>query len=344
MRFEGGDYIALTSEHRATLTPLRGSFTMAALGRNRVAPARRTLVIVNPVAGGGRARRVQPHVADLLAKHDGHADFVVSTSTDDIRRIAAAAAAQRYEVLGVLGGDGAFHQAANGAFGTSLTLALFPAGNGNDIARGLGIPLDAAAAAHAFLRGRPRAVDLLRARFAEGRTHLYVAAGGMGLDAEAARLVNSRFARLPGATRYIAAALWSLRTFCPVPVAIELDGHRVAASPAPLLLAAVANGPWYGGGVAIAPDARMDDGMLDVTLVESLPLLRILEAVPMVLRGVLPRWAEIHRYRARHVSLHPLRGEPQRSSAFFHGDGEVLGQAPVEVEVVPRALRVISTP
>lgn len=294
----------------------------------------RILVIVNPASGGGRARRVQPHVADLLRKHGVQADFAESQSSENIQRRAAQAAAAGYTTVAALGGDGAFHHAVNGAFGTGVDFAFFPAGNGNDIARGLGIPLDTLAAAAHFLRGRPRAVDVLQARFADGGKHLYIAAGGMGLDAEAARLVSGRFRALPGVTRYVAAALWALREFQPMEVEAQVDGENWSG---PVLLAAIANGPCYGAGLYIAPAAQMDDGLLDVTLVGPLPLLRILEAISILLTTGDLRWPEIHRFRARKISLRAKGAAP----AFFHGDGEVLGQAPVEIEVLPAALRVI---
>lgn len=296
----------------------------------------RTLVIVNPAAGRGRAKRAQPVVADYLREHGLLADFVESQSGEDIERRAAEAAAGGYGCVAVLGGDGAFHHLVRGAFGHNLVLGFFPAGHGNDIADALRIPKDAVAAAHAFLTGRPRNVDVVRARLAQGRTGLYVGAGGMGLDAEAALLANGRFRRLPGAARYVAAALWALTTFEPLRLEVELDGERAAEGSGPVILAAVANAPRYGSGVWIAPMAKLDDGLLDVTLVSDLPWTRLLEAIPVLLRTGDLRWPEIRRYRARRVRLAADR------PALFHGDGELLGTSPVELEVLPGAVQVMA--
>lgn len=307
----------------------------------------KTLVLVNPAAGGGKARRAAPHLAALFRKHGAEADFVESRGTDDIRQRAAMAAASGYRIVAVAGGDGTLHHAVNGALAGGmppqggLDFAFFPAGNGIDIARNLGIPLDPIVAAHQFLRalagyaggGQARPVDLLRARFTDNSAHYYLAAGGLGLDAEAARLVNGRFRRLPGAARYVAAVLWALAEFSAIELEAQLDDTVWRGD---VLFAAVANGACYGAGIRIEPAAKMNDGLLDVVLVGKLPLLRILEAIPILLRTGDIRWPEVQRFRARRVRLRPLSG-----AACFHGDGEPLGQAPLEVEVLPAAVRFI---
>ncbi len=298
----------------------------------------RVLVIVNPSSGGGHAGRARPHVEALLRKCGIGATFAESKGTEHVAELALTATAGCVDVLAVLGGDGTFHHAVNAAYEHNLRFAFFPAGNGNDIARGLGIPLDPVAAAHAFLRGRERAIDLARVRVADGSTHVFLAAGGMGLDALTAHLVNGRFRRFPGTLRYISAALWSLRNFCPFEMEMQLDaGEPFCFGPA--LFAAVANGPVYGSGVCIAPEARMDDGLLELTLIPELPFLRVLDALPIVLTSGDLRWPEIRRERARRIVLRPLNTS---TPPLFHGDGEVLGETPVEIEVLPRALYVMA--
>lgn len=291
----------------------------------------RLLVLVNPTAGHGRARRVAPHVAGYLRSQGAAADFAESTSGEDLERRAAEAAGQGYTHVATLGGDGAFHHLLNGAFGRELVLGFFPCGNGNDIALGLEIPTEPVAAAHAFLRTSPAPVDVLRARCTSGRERLFVGAGGMGLDAEAARLVHGRFRRLPGGTRYVAAALWALTSFEPMAMHIEMDGWPWSGR---ALFAAVANAPSYGAGVKIEPSARMDDGWMNLVLVGDMPWTTLLEAIPPVLCTGDLRLPEIERYRARRIRLEAER------TALVHGDGELLGEAPAEIEVLPGAIRV----
>jgi diacylglycerol kinase (ATP) len=301
---------------------------------HRVTPE--TLIIVNPIAGGGRAGRVQPAVVRYFSDHNRPVDYAASKSTEDFRRIAADAIASGYRYVVALGGDGAFHHLVEAAFGSSAILGFLPAGNGNDIAEGLNIPRDPIEAAHAFLRGNPRAIDAVRVNFsaeiATSRTAIFIGAGGLGLDAEAAQLANTRFRRWPGVTRYIAGALWARRNFRSLELDATMDGESWRGR---VLFAAVANAPCYGSGVRIAPAAKMDDGWLDVTLVREMPLTRLLEAIPIVLRSGDIRWPELRRYRCRRVTFKTNR------PALVHGDGEILGDSPVEFEVVPGAVQVM---
>lgn len=290
-------------------------------------------MLVNPTSGGGAALRAQPVIEDFLRGQGFPADFRHTSSAADMRQRAASAAAEGYACVAALGGDGAFHFVMSGAFGTDIAIACIPAGSGNDIAMGLGIPLDPIDAAHLLVRGVPRPVDLLRLRFSGNVTQLMIGAGGMGLDAEANQLATGRFRRVPGLLKYVTAALAALTTSRPLHVHAEIDekswnGH--------LLLAAVANSPTYGAGFKMAPAAHMNDGWMDLTFVEDLPWNRIFEALLVLLRSGDLRWPQIHRFRARRVRLTTDRRSP------FHGDGEILGEAPLEIEVLPAAIRVIA--
>jgi diacylglycerol kinase (ATP) len=291
-----------------------------------------TLVIVNPASGGGRALRAEPEVASLLASRGYSAKFVHSKSSEDIRELAAGAEADGFRTVVALGGDGAFHHLVDGIRGTDLVAGFFPAGNGNDIARSLGIPLDPVEAANSFLRGQPCSVDMVRVRFGDGSVAYYIGAGGMGLDAEAAHLANTRFRTWPGVTRYLAGAFTIFFREPLLNVSVEMDGASWSGR---ALFVAVANATSYGSGVRIAPQAEMDDGLLDVVIVGDVGLLRLLEAIPIVLTtGDLRGFPEVTRYRCRRVALRADR------AARVHGDGEALGVAPAEFEILPAAIRV----
>jgi diacylglycerol kinase (ATP) len=293
-----------------------------------------TLVIVNPSSGGGWALRAEPAVGSLLAVRGSHAEFVRSKSAEDIRSLAAGAAAQGFRYVVALGGDGAFHHLIEGVRGTDVVAGFFPAGSGNDIARALGIPCDPVRAADLFLRGRPRAVDLVRVRFDDGGVAHYIGAGGMGLDAEAAHLANTRFKKWPGVTRYMAGMFTVFLREPLLNLSAEIDDLTWSG---PALFAAVANSSSYGSGVRIAPDARMDDGLLDVVIVGDVSLLRLVEAMPVVLSsGDLRGFPEVTRYRCRRILIRADR------AAMVHGDGEELGVAPAGFEVMPGAVLVMA--
>ena len=293
-----------------------------------------TLVIVNPSSGGGWALRAEPEVKGLLTARGCRAEFVQSKSAQDIRERAARAADDGFRYVAALGGDGAFHHLIEGLRGTDAVAGFFPAGNGNDIARALDIPCDPVSAADAFLRAQPRAVDLVRVRFGDGRVAHYIGAGGVGLDAEAAHLANTRFKAWPGVTRYMAGMFTIFFREPLLNLSAEID---YVAWAGPALFAAVANSSSYGSGVRIAPGAKMDDGCLDVAIVGDVSLTRLLEAMPVVLStGDLRGFPEVMRYRCRRVSLRTDR------VTLVHGDGEELGHSPAEFEVLRGAIRVMA--
>jgi diacylglycerol kinase (ATP) len=299
---------------------------------SREAPA---VVFVNPLAGGGRAGSHLLRVREQFDRERIHADFVLTKSAEDLESRAGAAISAGHRLLLAMGGDGTFQGLANAAFGSEVLLGVLPAGGGNDFAAGLGLPKDTAGAVRAVLRGTPRTVDLLRARMDGGRERLYAGGGGVGLDVEAVQLAAGKYRRLPGRLRYVASALRALRDFKPLRVRAEFPGSELPPIEARVLLAAALNTPTYGAGLRLAPDARMDDHWLDLAFVADLSATQVLGLLPGLLKsGNLPS-SHVQRTRARRVRLVTHR------PCFFHGDGEILGPAPVEVEVVPGAVQVL---
>lgn len=290
-----------------------------------------TLVLVNPAAGGGRASLRYTAVRDYFSARRRAFEFSESLSSDDLRSQAARAAADGFRFVAALGGDGAVHYVVEGLLGTRAIAGILPAGNGNDIARSLGIPLDPVRAADAFLRSQQRAIDVVRLRFANDRILHFVGAGGAGLDAEAANRANTVFKKYPGVTRYLAAAVAAFCDGATFELCAEIDGQIWSGR---VLLAAIANGYYYGSGIRIAPEAKMDDGWLDVLLVRDLPWSRFFEAIPILLTSGNLRFPEIERFRCRR-----LRIETDRP-VKIHGDGELLGESPAEFAVMPKAIRV----
>jgi len=155
----------------------------------------------------------------------------------------------------------------------------------------------------------------------------------MGLDAEAAHLANTKFKKWPGVTRYLAGAFSAFFAGTPFELRAEIDGANWSGR---ALLAVVANAPCYGSGVRIAPDAKMDDGWLDVVLIREVLWTRLVEAIPILLTSGDLRFKEVERFRCRRVRLEADR------RVMVHGDGEILGESPAEFEVIPSAIRVMT--
>jgi len=300
---------------------------------SRASPA---VVFVNPAAGGGRAIAYLARLRELLAARSFPAEFMVTGTSEELAVRAREAIASGRRLLLSLGGDGTFQGLANAAFGFDVVLGVLPAGGGNDLAHALGLPRNMEAAVEAVLDGQPKCVDLLRARTADGTERLYAGGGGVGLDAEAMRYASGAYRRIPGRFRYIAAALRSLWGFTPLEVRAEFAGSDLPSLQAKALLAGVLNTPTYGGGLKLAPQAQFDDGWLDVVIVENLNAWEVLGVLPALVKSGELRTRRVQRCRARRVRLTTSR------PCMFHGDGEILGPTPVEIEVVPRAVRILA--
>src|SRR6266849_3500699 len=292
-------------------------------------------VFVNSVAGGGRARSYLKQIQKFFESFHVQAQFVMTNSATELESSAQTAISLGQRVLFAMGGDGTFQALVNAAFGAEVLLGVLPIGGGNDFAAALGLPDDPLKAADALLRGEPRFVDLVRVRTAEGQTRLYAGGGGIGLDAEAARYASGAYRRFPGRSRYIASAVRALVGFVPLDVRVDFPGSDLIPYEAKVLLAAVLNSPTYGAGLRLAPGATIDDGCLHVVLIEDIGVFEILQLLPRLIGSGELRTSRVKRWQVNKVRL------TTRKPSTFHGDGEILGSTPVEIELVPRAVQVL---
>ena len=218
---------------------------------------------------------------------------------------------------------------------TNISIGVLPAGGGNDLASALGLPLDAVRAAEMILtRGEAVPLDAARARTGEGAERLYMGGGGVGLDAEAARFASGIYRRMRGRSRYLLSAIRALGTFRGIHVRVSLEGAEQTSLEGTALVLGVLNTPSYGGGVRLAPKARLEDGRLDLVLLENLSALEIARLLPRMAASGEIRTERIHRHRVTRARI-----ETERPCAF-HADGEIVGMTPVEIAVVPQAIRV----
>jgi diacylglycerol kinase (ATP) len=290
----------------------------------------------NPTAGGGRAGFRLAQIRKLFESFQVQPQFVRTNSVPELELSVQNAISRKCRVLIAMGGDGTFHALANAAFGADVLLSVIPIGGGNDFAAALGLLDDPLRSAEAVLRGTPRFVDLVRVRTGEGRTRLYVGGGGIGLDAKAMRYASGPYRWLPGRWRYIASALRALVGFVPLEVRVDFPGSDLIPHESKVLLAAVLNSPTYGAGVRLAPGATIDDGLLHVVLIEDIAAFEILRLLPRLIGSGELRTSRVKRWQVSKVRL------TTRNPTLFHGDGEILGSTPVEIEVVPRAIKVLA--
>jgi diacylglycerol kinase (ATP) len=236
-----------------------------------------------------------------------------------------AAEATAYDLFLVWGGDGTVAEVATGLIGTGTPLGVLPAGTFNNIARALGLPKDPLAAARLLVMAQPRAMDV---GFANGQVFLEVA--GVGLDAAVMPFGERLKAR---DFRALLPALVRLARFRAVEMTLDLDHARGIQVRTPLVV--VANGPFYGAGFTIAPDARWDDGRLTVRVFEGAGVLELVWYFLNIARHRRPSSTRGLTFRARCVRV---------SAAIplaVHADGRLVGTTPVYFEAQPGALYVL---
>jgi diacylglycerol kinase (ATP) len=288
----------------------------------------RIIVLHNPAAKRGKARRMLQRALEVFRQ--GRIDFEVreSQSAEHLVALARAAVAENPRLIVSAGGDGTHHYVINGLFPSPTPLALLPLGTGNDIAMGLGIPLDVSAAASIVLNGRIRAVDL-----ASVEAGVYACIAGAGFDSTVTRYANQHARWLSGPPAYTWSVVCCLRQYRPQRLHIAADGESFSTD---VLFAVVGNNSSYGGGIRLAPRARLDDGLLDLCVVPYLSRFELLRWVPRAYRGEHLAHPRIKYLQARRITL---RAE---SRMELFGDGEFLQPLPATIEVLPRALNVVA--
>ncbi|MFJ9313167.1 YegS/Rv2252/BmrU family lipid kinase [Pimelobacter simplex] len=297
--------------------------------------------LVNPSSGGGAAPRVVVPLARALREAGAEVEVTYTTSAAETPALVETAVAAGAVVVSV-GGDGMLSSVAGSVASLGGVLAMVPAGRGNDFARMLEIPHDTAAQAALLLSGAERAIDLLRVTQADGAS--YVVAGSVyaGVDARAAEIVD-RSHWLPSKLQYPYAAVRALATYRPVECVLEVDGVRTEHQAATVV---VANSSFYGKGMAIAPAAVVDDGLLDVVVIEAASHLDLIRSLPKVYDGSHVALDEVTVLTGRQVRL---SGRHRGGAAVPVGaDGEALGalpagaDLPLTVELLPAAVRVLA--
>ncbi|HUW35717.1 MAG TPA: diacylglycerol kinase family protein [Rhodocyclaceae bacterium] len=303
------------------------------------------LLLVNPISGGGRGVRDRSKIEAALAAHGqrhlavqseypGHAIALVSEAIDQgCRRVLVA------------GGDGSVSEAVNGIFEQrsaapeAVLLALLPIGTGNDWARGPGPTPDydgalrLIAAEATSEKDRQRRHDVGVIEFpATGKARYFINVAGGGFDAAVIeRMPSRRFGRLA----YLLGLLRALAAYRPLSLHLSIDGRKEAAE-AFVFFACI--GRYCGGGMLVAPRARSDDGLLDLTLIRHMSRWRVLASLPRLFDGSLERHPKVSVWRAGSAAIEAPAG------TAIEADGELVGHAPATLTVLRRALRIVAPP
>jgi YegS/Rv2252/BmrU family lipid kinase len=292
-------------------------------------------VIVNPTAGGGRAARIAPTV-ELALRERGAAVRIVHTRDVEHAREVAREAAGGGEIVAALSGDGLLGAIADALRETpGAVLGVLPGGRGNDLARVLEIPTDPAGACEVLRAGDARPLDLGLVEQLDGGApaRAFVGIASVGFDSDANRIANEAPAWLGGLV-YAYGALRALISWRPARFELELaDGQRHSFRGYSV---AAANSRAYGGGMYAAPDAMLDDGLLDVVVVEHVSRLRFAANLPRVFKGRHVELPTVRVFRTPHVTISSDR------PFVMYADGDPVGALPVRVSALAGAVSVVT--
>lgn len=287
---------------------------------------REIALLTNPSSGKGQGRRTAAIALPRLVEAGFAVRNLAGRDADEALDLTRQCVADGVETLVVCGGDGMVHLGVQAVAGTETRLGLIPAGTGNDVARNLGIPrTDPERAADVVIGGRERTIDLARVGDV-----WFVTVMAAGFDA----IVNERANRMRwprGQMRYNLATLAELRVLRPIPYVLDVDGeqHRFDAT-----MVAVGNGPSFGGGLRIAEGAELDDGLLDVVVIEPLGRAELVRTYPKLFKGTHVGHPAYRHYRGRSITV-------AAPGITAYADGERLGALPLTIDVDPDALRVL---
>jgi len=287
------------------------------------------VVILNPAADRGRAGKRQDELRRVLGSAGLAPEIVLTERPGHAAELARDAVRAGAKVVAGAGGDGTIHEVGQALVGTGAVLGVLPMGSGNDYIRALGIPKDLAGAAAVLARGEVRMVDV-----ADVAGQFALNSFGMGVEGQiAADYRRMRF--LKGEIGYLYATVLEVLRFRAFRAEVQGDGWEFSGR---LLSVSVMNGPCAGGGYHLAPQARIDDGVVDVGLIGNYPRLVRFVVLPKTRDGTYLNLARVHARKAGRVTIRSDRPLP------VHMDGEPLPEPVqrIELSVRPGALRVVA--
>ncbi len=296
------------------------------------------LLIYNPSAGPhAELQRDLEQVVKYLGERGWHVTLRTTRKPGDATELARAAVAARCRVVFTAGGDGTIHEVVNGLVGSNTALGVLPVGTGNVWAKEIGLPTltllaqrdRLLAAARMLVDGQMRQVDVGRAG-----EHYFLVGAGVGFDSTVTAQIEprTRATKQLGGLAYLSVGLWIARDFGGVRSTIVIDDHTIRTK---IILIVVTNIQLYSGMFKMTPEARLDDGLLDIRIFKGLGPVWVLRHMAGVFTNRHLHDPTVLHFQGRQVAIHTAEPFPLQL------DGEHMGMTPTVIEVVPKALRVL---
>jgi diacylglycerol kinase (ATP) len=287
------------------------------------------IFIINPTAGQGRTNNAPSVIQDVVSNKDVKCDFKFTSKAGEAEQFAKEAVKEGYTHIISVGGDGTSHEVVNGLIGSSAVFGVVPCGSGNDFPKAASIPLDIEKAVEIVFSGTERKIDIgkLGDRY-------FINGLGIGLDGA----VSHRFKKLKllrGQLGYLLGSVQEALTFKGFPVKVKIDDWEYEGM---LLLTGASNGLYQGGKFKLAPEARIDDGLLDFHIIKDMPIFNRLIKIPKVLEGSHADLDEVEIKRATKMEI----TLEDRIPAHTDGEPFYLKKGTHTIELVPSGLKIMS--
>jgi YegS/Rv2252/BmrU family lipid kinase len=300
--------------------------------------------VVNPYSGNGRAARHWPEIARLIEDMVGDFTFLRTERPGHATELVRQALRDGCERIISVGGDGTHHEVINGFFDGFLpinpraAMAIMPLGTGSDLARTLRMPKGRAAIPH-LVGDRVVAADLGRVTFTmpggAGQSFLYfINTCHVGMGGAVVERVNRTTKKYGGLFSYLWGTLATLATYEPPFLEIEIDGYQLDQVCRDVI---VAKGQYDGGGMHVAPNAQIDDGVFDVYVIGNTSRMFCLTHLPAIYKGRLGDYPDQVKYFP--ASRITIRSD---TTVLINLDGEQPGQLPAAIEIMPKALNIVT--
>lgn len=283
-------------------------------------------LICNPTAGNGLALETAKVMEEKLKAQHIPYTMMRTERVGHATVLAAAAALKGYDTVAAIGGDGTLLEVASGLCNSKTSMGIIPAGTGNDFIKTVGIPNDPLAALDIVLNTPPVPTDTVRIN-----NRIFLNETGTGFDVMVLDYAEKVKKRVQGIWPYLYGVLCTIFHFKSGRLTLSLDGS--APEEKELLVLAAGNGRYIGGGIPIAPDAVVDDGLLDVVLVRKMNKLRMLCALSGLMKGKILTFKETPSLRVKKLSV---AGQGLRINI----DGEIITADRADIEVLPGSLLV----
>jgi len=292
------------------------------------------LFLHNPIAGRGRARRAGQLLHRLLSISDLNFEWIETRHRGQARELAEKRSGPGTCVV-ACGGDGTVHEVINGLASKrkKAAFAVYPIGTGNDFAKNIAATRKPQGLIDGLKKGRSNLMDVGRLEIDGASCGFFGNNVGIGFDGYV-NILSSRISKLSGQTIYLYAVLKALFNYRHPQVTIDANEEQCDQT---ALLVNVGNGTCSGGGFYLTPQAKIDDGYFDVCVISSVSKLRLIRAMPLVMRGKHAKLPEVKMFRTERIEVRSASGLP------VHADGEIVAEKArrLTIEVLPKHLNLI---